>query len=80
MEMGEFRKAINLLETILNDYSEDIYGDDAFYRIAEIYDYHLKDLKKAQELYQEFLIKYPGSIFAAEARKRFRLLRGDVIN
>ncbi len=80
MEMGEFRKSVHLLETILNDYADDIYGDDAFFRIAEIYDYHLKDLKKAQDLYQEFLIKYPGSIFAAEARKRFRLLRGDVIN
>jgi tetratricopeptide (TPR) repeat protein len=80
MEMGEFEKAIQLLEIILNDYPDDIFGDDAFFRIAEIYDYHLKDIEKSKELYQEFLKKYPGSVFAAEARKRFRTLRGDYIN
>ncbi len=80
MEMGDFLKAIDLLEIVLKDYSDDIYGDDAFFRIAEIYDYHLKDIERAKELYQEFLKKYPGSVYAAEARKRFRKLRGDYIN
>jgi hypothetical protein len=32
------------------------------------------------ELYNQLLQKYPGSIFGAEARKRFRALRGDTIN
>ena len=80
MEMGEFEKAVRLLEIILSDYPDDIFGDDAFFRIAEIYDYHLKDIEKSKELYQEFLKKYPGSVYAAEARKRFRILRGDYIN
>jgi tetratricopeptide (TPR) repeat protein len=80
LEMGEFDKAIELLEIILSDFPDDIFGDDAFFRIAEINDYHLKDIEKSKELYQEFLKKYPGSVFAAEARKRFRTLRGDYIN
>jgi hypothetical protein len=29
------------------------------------------------EIYREFLNKFPGSVFAAEARKRYRTLRGD---
>jgi outer membrane protein assembly factor BamD (BamD/ComL family) len=29
------------------------------------------------EIYRDFLNKYPGSVYAAEARKRFRNLRGD---
>ena len=37
----------------------------------------LKD--KAMEIYREFLTKFPGSVYAAEARKRFRTLRGDFI-
>jgi outer membrane protein assembly factor BamD (BamD/ComL family) len=37
----------------------------------------LKDNAKAQELYNQVLTKYPGSIYVAEARKRFRKLRGD---
>jgi TolA-binding protein len=80
LEMGEFEKAIELLEIILSDYPDDIFGDDAFFRIAEIYDYHLKDIEKSKEMYQEFLKNYPGSVYAAEARKRFRTLRGDYIN
>jgi len=29
------------------------------------------------EIYRDFLNKYPGSVYAAEARKRYRTLRGD---
>ena len=32
------------------------------------------------ELYQQLLTNYPGSLFAVEARKRYRSLRGDIIN
>jgi outer membrane protein assembly factor BamD (BamD/ComL family) len=32
------------------------------------------------KLFQELLTKYPGSIYGADARKRFRNLRGDAIN
>lgn len=80
MELGEFQQSINQLDIIIEKYPEEIYGDDAFFRKAEIYDYHLKDIDKAKQLYQEFLKKYPGSIYAADARKRFRMLRGDYIN
>lgn len=30
--------------------------------------------------YQELLTAYPGSLFTVEARKRFRALRGDLVN
>jgi tetratricopeptide (TPR) repeat protein len=80
MEMGQFQKVIELLNIIVEDYGDDIFGDDAFFRMAEIYDYQLKNSEMSKKLYQEFLKKYPGSIYAAEARKRFRTLRGDYIN
>lgn len=80
METGEFHKSIDRLNEIIEIYGSDIFGDDAFFRLAEIYDFHLKDIEKAKALYQEFLTKYPGSIYAAEARKRFRTLRGDYVN
>ena len=32
---------------------------------------------RAMEIYQEFLISFPGSIYSADVRKRFRTLRGD---
>jgi tetratricopeptide (TPR) repeat protein len=80
MEMGDFQKSIELLSIIIENYGEDIFGDDAFFRMAEIYDYHLKDIEKSKKLYQDFLSLYPGSIHAAQARKRFRTLRGDYVN
>ncbi|HOI86897.1 MAG TPA: tetratricopeptide repeat protein [Lentimicrobium sp.] len=38
-----------------------------------------KDREKAMTAYQDILMKYPGSLYTVEARKRFRALRGDEI-
>ncbi len=80
LESGDSQKAIEYLDQILASYSYDILADDAAFKKAEIYDLQLKDIEQAKELYQQFLIDYPGSMYVAEARKRFRRLRGDFIN
>lgn len=77
MKRGEFDEAIGLLQKILTEYPDDVLSDDAYFLQAEIYERQLKNKAKAMEIYREFLNKYPGSVFAAEARKRFRTLRGD---
>jgi tetratricopeptide (TPR) repeat protein len=77
MKRGEFEQAILLLGKILEEYQDDVLADDAYFLQAEIYERQLNNKEKAKELYREFLNKYPGSVFAAEARKRFRTLRGD---
>lgn len=77
MERGEFKESIQLLQKIIDDYPDDILVDDAYFMQGEIYERHLNDSAKAMEIYRDFLDKYPGSVFAAEARKRFRTLRGD---
>jgi hypothetical protein len=77
MRQGEFDKSLGLLQKIVQEYGEDILADDAFFLQAEIYERQLVQKDKAMELYREFLNKYPGSVYAAEARKRYRLLRGD---
>ena len=38
------------------------------------------DAEMAKTLYQEFLIRYPGSLYAAKARKRFRQPAGRFLN
>ena len=78
-KMGDFPKAINALEKITANYSDDILGDNALYTLGTIYEENLKDNAKAMDTYQSFMLKYPGSIFTVEARKRFRILRGDKI-
>jgi len=80
LEAGNEQMSLEYLDKILAGYSYDILADDAAFKKAEIYDFQLKDVEKAKELYQQFLVEYPGSMFSAEARKRFRQLRGDFIN
>lgn len=77
MKRGEFSESIGLLQKILEEYPDDVLSDDAFFLQGEIYERQLKDKDKAMEIYREFLTKYAGSVYAAEARKRFRTLRGD---
>ena len=74
---GQFEKAIAELQKIVDDFGDDILSDDAYFSIADILDRHLSRKDEAMELYRNFLTKYPGSVYVAESRKRFRELRGD---
>ncbi len=80
MKRGEFKESIALLVKIREEYPDDILSDDAFFLQGEIYERQLNDKDKAMEIYREFLTIYPGSVYAAEARKRFRTLRGDFVS
>jgi tetratricopeptide (TPR) repeat protein len=76
---GNYAAAVSTLAQITSNPKYDVLSDDALFLTAEIQDENLKDKAKAQELYQQVLTKYPGSIYVAEARKRFRRLRGDAV-
>ncbi|MCS6820676.1 MAG: tetratricopeptide repeat protein [Microscillaceae bacterium] len=80
LKMGKYEQAIQSLEKILALYPDDILGDDANFLIGKIYEENLKNKEKAMEYYKAHLTKYPASVYLAEARKRFRILRGDVVN
>jgi tetratricopeptide (TPR) repeat protein len=75
-----FAEAAVYLQAIVDQYPSDILGDDALYLLAELNEKKLNNKQKAMDLYQDLLVKYPGSTFAVMARKRFRILRGDFIN
>ncbi|HEY9006862.1 MAG TPA: tetratricopeptide repeat protein [Ohtaekwangia sp.] len=77
MKRGEFENSLALLQKIQTEFPQDILADDAFFLQGEIYERQLRNKEKAMEIYREFLNKYPGSVYAAEARKRYRTLRGD---
>lgn len=80
LKLGQFEESVSYLEKITTEYKYDILSDDAHFLMANIYEVQLGDKEKAKDLYQEFLKAYPGSKFVAEARLRFRKLRGDYIN
>lgn len=77
---AKYKEALEAYQRVVDAYGDKIYGDDALFKMAEIYQYNLKDIEKAKTLYQDFLTKYPGSVYTVDARKRFRKLRGDVVN
>ena len=72
-------KAIELYTIVYEKYPEEIRADNALYNAAEIYHYNLKDLEQAKALYEKLFIDFSNSTFAIEARKRYRILRGDDI-
>ncbi len=74
---GNLEKTIVFLEKIAKEYSYGLLGDEATYKLAQVYDYQMNDKKKAQEYYKKIIFDFPGSIFVTDARKRFRFLRGD---
>jgi outer membrane protein assembly factor BamD (BamD/ComL family) len=80
LKKGSFDASIQLLEKIHIEHSYDILGDDAYFLMGSIYEEQLEQLEVAQEIYRDFLTRFPGSKYTAEARKRFRNLRGDFIN
>lgn len=80
MKHQQFSKAAEILENLKASYGDDILGDDAAFRLAELNETRLGQPEKAKELYQEVLTRYPGSLYCMEARKRFRKLRGDQLN
>ncbi|MBM3455224.1 MAG: tetratricopeptide repeat protein [Bacteroidetes bacterium] len=78
MEMqGKWTDAVAYYEDILKFHPRDILADDALFRIGDIKENILLDKEQAQETYKRLLMEYKSSLFSAEARKRFRALRGD---
>jgi tetratricopeptide (TPR) repeat protein len=77
---NRYAEAAKMYENILEFYPNELYGDDALFKEAELYERYLNDKEKAKQLYQDILVKYPGSIYVVDARKRYRDLRGDIVN
>ncbi len=77
LKTSELTKAVDMLKTLISAHPESIWTDDALFTLADLYEKKLEDVEQAKVLYQKLMNDYPGSIFNAEARKRFRNLRGD---
>ena len=68
-----------LLKKIEESHGGELLGDDAVFKLAELYEYYLKDIPKAMEYYMKVIQNYSSSLYVIEARKRYRALRGDTI-
>lgn len=77
---GNWQAAESLLLTIYTSYGQDILADDAVFQLAELYENQCNNKEKAAEYYKKILMEFKGSLLTIEARKRFRILRGDVVD
>lgn len=77
---GKYQLASEKLDQLILNFGDDILGDDAIFKLAELYERKLNDSEKAKKLYQDVLLNYPGSLYTVEARKRYRKMRGDGLN
>jgi predicted Zn-dependent protease len=77
LKTSEIDKGVEMLKEIISAHPESIWTDDALFTLADLLEKKLDDVEQAKVLYQRLMNDYPGSIFNAEARKRFRNLRGD---
>ncbi|WP_366186052.1 tetratricopeptide repeat protein [Flavobacterium ovatum] len=76
-KLGDFPLALSQYQTIIDKHRDGIYIDEALYFSAEIYNKKLKETEKAKALYEKILFNHQDSIYFVEARKNFRILRGD---
>ncbi|RYE58966.1 MAG: tetratricopeptide repeat protein [Sphingobacteriales bacterium] len=79
IKAADFAAAAVVLTKLKDDFRESIWTDDAIFTLAGLYETHLNDAEKARSLYQSLITEHPGSMYTAEARKRFRILRGDAL-
>lgn len=75
----DYTKAAELYQQVADKFPEDIRADNALYALGILYEEKLQDPEKAKALYEKIFLDYSGSVFAVDARKRFRILRGDKI-
>ncbi|MBC2844116.1 tetratricopeptide repeat protein [Winogradskyella flava] len=76
----QYDKAESNYLLIIKDWKEDILADDAHFYLAELYNTHLAKPEDAKQLYEKIIFEFEDSIYFIEARKKFRMLRGDSIN
>ncbi len=72
-----FQDAVEWYKKVVDGYGQEIWADDALFRLGMLYSYPLNNKEEGKKYFEKLLIDYPNSTFAVEARKHFRQLRGD---
>ncbi|WP_400070817.1 tetratricopeptide repeat protein [Zobellia russellii] len=83
-ELLESTKAYEAAEynyqKITEFYANGILADDAHFALAELYRNKLNQPEKAKSHYEKIIYNYQDSYYFPQARKNFRMLRGDAVN
>jgi tetratricopeptide (TPR) repeat protein len=79
-EKGDFSGARMSYLKIIEFFGQDILADDAHFALAELYRTRLEEPEKAMEHYREIIFRFQDSYYFPQARRQFRILRGDPVN
>ncbi|MGZ3764103.1 MAG: tetratricopeptide repeat protein [Mucilaginibacter sp.] len=77
IQQKNYADAVAPLKKIVDEHPFNLWADDAVFMLGDLYENHLANKDQAKIYYQKIITDYPGSLWINEARKRFRLLRGD---
>ena len=80
LKKREWQKAASTFQKIVTDYKDEIRADNALFELAQLYENQLNDKNKAKDYYEKIFMEYSSSVYAVDARKEFRRLRGDKVN
>jgi tetratricopeptide (TPR) repeat protein len=80
LKESQYENTISNLLKIISIDAEGILVDDSYYLLAEVYKNKIKDTEKASEYYQKIIFEKPSSIYLVDARRKYREIRGDIIN
>ncbi len=79
LEQGNVDTALVLFQEVVDLHFDDILADDALFELGKLYQDRIGDEEAAAGYFEQLLFDYPNSLHAVEARRRFRAMRGDVI-
>jgi tetratricopeptide (TPR) repeat protein len=77
IQQKNYNDAVADLKKIVAEHPNDLWADDAVFMLGDIYENQLNDKEQAKAYYQKIITNYSGSLYINDARKRFRILRGD---
>ncbi|MDX5583313.1 MAG: tetratricopeptide repeat protein [Aureibaculum sp.] len=80
VKIKKFGSAENNYLQIIELQKDGILVDDAYFKLAELYEEKLNNIEKAKLTYEKIIFEFPSSIYLVDARKRYRKLRGDIVN
>lgn len=78
--LGQYKKAETNYLMFMSNYDKSILIEKVVFKLAQLYQTELNRPDLAKEYYEKILFNYPSSIFLVDARKQYRILRGDLIN
>jgi tetratricopeptide (TPR) repeat protein len=75
LQQGNYPLADSLLQNVVQLYPADILADDALFLLATINEEQLGNPSKALEYYEKIILDYPASLYIAESRKKYNMLK-----